>query len=41
MDFKHFNKILNLIVPDIMPQEIISRDKVISPVECLTVTLGL
>ena len=41
MDFKHFNKILNLIVPDTIPQEIIGRDKLISPVEYLTVTLGL
>ena len=30
MDFKHFNEILNLIAPDITPQEIIGENKVIS-----------
>ena len=28
MDFKHFNEILNLIAPDITPQEIIGENKV-------------
>ena len=40
MDFKHFNKILNLIAPDITPQEIIGENKVISAAKCLTVTLS-
>ena len=39
MDFKHFNEILNLIAPDITPQEIIGGNKVISAAERLTVTL--
>ena len=39
MDFKHFNEILNLIAPDIMPQEIIGGNKVISNAVYLTVTL--
>ena len=39
MDFKHFNKILNLVAPDITPQEIIDRNKVISVAERLTWTL--
>ena len=39
MGFKHFNEILNLIAPDITPQEIISGNKVISVAERLTVTL--
>ena len=39
MDFKHFNKVLNLIVPDITPQEIICGNKVISAAERLTATL--
>ena len=37
--FRHFNEILNLIAPDITPQEIIGGNKVISAAECLTVTL--
>ena len=40
MDFKHFNEILNLIAPDITPQEIIGENKVISAAEHLTVTLS-
>ena len=40
MDFKHFNEILNLIAPDITPQEIIGGNKVISAAEHLTVTLS-
>ena len=39
MDFKHFNKILNLIAPDITPQEIIGGNYVISAEEHLTVAL--
>ena len=39
MNFKHFNKILNLIAPDITPQEIIGGNKVISDAGPLTVTL--
>ena len=39
MDFKHFNEILNLIAPDITPQEIIGGNKVISAAERLTVAL--
>ena len=39
IDFKYFNEILNLIVPDITPQEIIGRNNVISAAERLTVTL--
>ena len=39
MDFKHFNKISNLIAPDITPQEIIGGNKVISAAESLTMTL--
>ena len=39
IDFKHFNEILNLIAPDITPQEIIGENKVISAAERLTVTL--
>ena len=39
MDFKHFNKVLNLIVPDITPQEIIGGNKLISATEHLTTTL--
>ena len=39
MDFKHFNKILNLIAPDITSQKIIGGNKVISAAERLTVTL--
>ena len=38
MDLKHFNKILNLIAPDITSQEIIGGNKVISAAEHLTVT---
>ena len=40
MDFKHFNEILNLIAPDITPQEFIGGNKVISATERLTVKLG-
>ena len=40
MDFRHFNEILNLIAPDITPQEIIGGNKVISAAEHLTVTLS-
>ena len=40
MDLKHFNKILNLIAPDITSQEIIGGNKVISAAEHLTVTLS-
>ena len=39
MGFKHFNKILNLIAPDITPQEIIGGNYVISAEEHLTVAL--
>ena len=39
MGFKNLNKTLNLIAPDIMPQEIIAGNKVISAAEHLTVTL--
>ena len=39
MDFKHFNKMLNLIAPDIMSQEIIGGNKVTSAAEHLSVTL--
>ena len=38
-DFNHFIKILNLIAPDINPQETIDGNKVISVAERLTVTL--
>ena len=38
-DFKHFNKILNLIVPDITPQEIMGGNKVTSAAERSIVTL--
>ena len=40
MGFKHFNEILNLIAPDITPQEIISGNKVISVAERLTVVFN-
>ena len=39
IDLKHFNELLNLIALDIMPQEILGRNKVISAAERLTVTL--
>ena len=39
IDLKHFKEILNLIALDIMPQEILGRNKVISAAERLTVTL--
>ena len=39
MGFKHFNKILNLIAPDITPQEIIGGNYVISAEKHLTVAL--
>ena len=39
MDFKHFSEILNLTAPDITPQEITGRNKVISAAERWTVTL--
>ena len=38
MDFKHFNKISNLLTPDITPQEIIGGKKIIPAAESLTVT---
>ena len=40
MDFKRFNKVLNLIVPDITPQKIIGGNKVLSATERLTTTLS-
>ena len=39
MDYKYFKEILNLVEPDIMPQEIIGGNKVISAAERLTLTL--
>ena len=39
MGFKNLNKTLNLIAPDITPQQIIAGNKVISAAEHLTVTL--
>ena len=39
MDYKYFKEILNLVEPDITPQEIIGGNKVISAAERLTLTL--
>ena len=39
MDFKHFNKMLNLIAPDITPQGTLGGNNVTSAAERLTVTL--
>ena len=39
MNLKHFNQILNLVLPDITPQEMIGGNIVISAAERLTVTL--
>ena len=39
MNFKHLNEILNLLAPDITPQEVIGENKVISAAEGLPVTL--
>ena len=39
MNLKHFNQILNLVVPDITSQEMIGGNIVISAAEHLTVTL--
>ena len=39
MEFKNLNKTLNLVAPDISPQEIIAENKVISAAEHLFVTI--
>ena len=39
MDFEHCKEILNLVEPDITPQEVVSENKVISAAERLTLTI--